>query len=80
MQLEGLGKLKTFNDLIGTRIRDFPGCSIALNLLHYSLPPKKRHDYGRSSDLRHGRPLLMRNSFVGYVTTLTVPRLYSVRL
>jgi hypothetical protein len=28
VQLEGLGKLKTFNDLIGTRNRDLSTCSI----------------------------------------------------
>jgi hypothetical protein len=29
VRLEGLGKLKTSNDLIGTRSRDLPACSIA---------------------------------------------------
>jgi hypothetical protein len=29
MQLEGLGKLKKFNDLIGILNRDLPACSIA---------------------------------------------------
>jgi hypothetical protein len=29
VQLEGLGKLKTFNDLIGTRNSYLPACSIA---------------------------------------------------
>jgi hypothetical protein len=29
VQLEGLGKLKEFNQLIGTRNRDLPACSIA---------------------------------------------------
>jgi hypothetical protein len=28
-RLEGLGKLKKFNDLIGTRARDLPACSTA---------------------------------------------------
>jgi hypothetical protein len=28
MRLEGLGKFKKSNDLIGTRIRDLPACSI----------------------------------------------------
>jgi hypothetical protein len=31
VRLEGLGKLKKFNDLIGSRARDFPACSIALS-------------------------------------------------
>jgi hypothetical protein len=30
VQLEGLGKLEQFNDLIGTRTRDLPACSVAL--------------------------------------------------
>jgi hypothetical protein len=30
---EGLGKLKIFDDLIGTRTRDLPACSIALQLI-----------------------------------------------
>jgi hypothetical protein len=29
MRLEGLGKLKKINDVIGTRTRDLPACSIA---------------------------------------------------
>jgi hypothetical protein len=28
VRLEGLGKLKKFNDLIGNRTRDLPSCSI----------------------------------------------------
>jgi hypothetical protein len=33
--LEGLGKLKKFNDLIRTRICDIPACSIVPQPLHY---------------------------------------------
>jgi hypothetical protein len=29
VRLEGLGKLKKFNDLIGSQTRDLPACSIA---------------------------------------------------
>jgi hypothetical protein len=30
VRLEGLDKLEKFNDLIGTRTRDLPACSISL--------------------------------------------------
>jgi hypothetical protein len=32
VRLEGLGTLKQFSDLIGTRTRDLPACSIAPQL------------------------------------------------
>jgi hypothetical protein len=38
VQLEGLGKLKKFNDLIRTRTWNLPACSIALNGLRYHVP------------------------------------------
>jgi hypothetical protein len=40
LRLEGLGKLKKFSDLMGTRNRDLPACSEHLNHLSYSVPPE----------------------------------------
>jgi hypothetical protein len=40
VQLEGLGKLKNFYDLLGTRIRDLPACSKALQPLTLCLHSK----------------------------------------
>jgi hypothetical protein len=47
VRLEGLGKLKIFNDLIGTRTDDLPVCSEHLNQLRYSVP------HGQESKTKH---------------------------
>jgi hypothetical protein len=41
MWLEGLGKLKKINDLIGNLTRDLPVSSIAPQPLHYREPQHK---------------------------------------
>jgi hypothetical protein len=39
VQLEGLGTLKKFIDLIGSRTCDLPACSVVPQPLHYGMPP-----------------------------------------
>jgi hypothetical protein len=39
VRLEGLSKLKKFNDLIGTQIRDLPACSIVPQLITLPCAP-----------------------------------------
>jgi hypothetical protein len=41
VRLEGSGKLKKSNDLIGTRTRDLPACSV-VPPLRYRVPPCRR--------------------------------------
>jgi hypothetical protein len=42
VRLEGLGQLKKFNELIGTRTRDLPACSIAPQLTTLPRTPQSK--------------------------------------
>jgi hypothetical protein len=37
---EGLGNLKKFSDLVGSRTRNLPACSIVSQPLRYCVPPQ----------------------------------------
>jgi hypothetical protein len=58
--LEGLGKLKNPNDLIGNRTRDLPACSIVPQ--QTTLPRAPEHTYNLIND--HAKYLIESGSLV----------------